>query len=106
VLAIFAAGFFLGKNGIYVLPALGFFIALLWPTIMAVAIVLFGKDAPVYSSAMIAIGGLINALVQFLVGLTNRINPAWGYRSSLVYTVFLIAALVLLHRKFMRHKST
>ena len=103
VLVIFAAGFCLGKNGVYVLPALGFFIALLWPTIMAAAVVLFGKDAPVYSSAMIAIAGLINALVQFLVGLTNRVNPAWGYRSSMVYTVFLIAALIPLHRTFMRH---
>jgi fucose permease len=100
VLIIFTAGFCLGEKGIYVLPALGFFIALLWPTIMAVAIVFFGKDAPVYSSAMIALGGLINVFVQFLVGLTNHINPAWGYRSSVVYTVFLIAVLIVLHRKF------
>ena len=99
ILAIFFAGFFLGERGIYVLPALGFFIALLWPTLMAVAIVIFGRDAPVCSSAMIAIGGLLNAVVQFLIGLTNKIGPAWGYRSSLVYTVFFIFALLALHRK-------
>ena len=100
ILAVFAAGFCLGERGIYVLPALGFFIALLWPTIMAVAIVSFGKDAPVFASAMIAIGGLLNAAVQFLVGLTNRVfGPAWGYRSTLVYTVILIIALLLLQRR-------
>jgi fucose permease len=102
-LAIFITGFCLGEKGIYVLPALGFFIALLWPTIMAVAIVIFGKDAPVFSSAMIAIGGLINAAVQLLVGLTNRaLGPAWGYRSSLVYTALLIFVLLLLYNRLRR----
>ena len=103
VLVIFCAGFFLGERGIYVLPVLGFFIALLWPTIMAVAVCCFGKDAPVFSSAMIAVGGLINAAVQYFVGLTNKIfGPAWGYRSTIVYTVLLIIALSMLNRKLKR----
>jgi fucose permease len=109
IFAIFTAGFCLGERGIFVLPALGFFIAMLWPTLMAVAIVYFGKDAPVLSSAMIAIAGLINAAVQFLVGLTNRIfGSAWGYRSSLVYTALLIIALLLLQLKlkgFIKEKN-
>jgi fucose permease len=100
IFAIFVTGFCLGERGIYVLPALGFFIAMLWPTLMAVAIVYFGKDAPVFASAMIAIGGLVNAVVQFIVGLTNRFfGPAWGYRSSLVYTALFIVALLLLQYK-------
>jgi fucose permease len=106
IFTIFVVGFCLGEKGIYVLPALGFFIAMLWPTLMAVAIVHFGKDAPVFSSAMIAIGGLINAAVQFLVGLTNRIfGSAWGYRSSLVYTVLFIIALLLLQHKLKDFKK-
>lgn len=100
ILVIFIAGFCLGSRGMYVLPALGFFVALLWPTIMALAIVCFGHDAPVMSSAMIAIGGTINAVVQFLVGLTNRFfGPAWGYRSSLIYTLLFIGVLIMLRKK-------
>jgi fucose permease len=100
IFAIFICGFCLGAKGIYVLPALGFFIALLWPTIMALAVVSFGNDAPVFSSAMIAIGGTINAAVQFLIGMTNRIfGPAWGYRSSIVYAALLFGALIMLSRK-------
>jgi fucose permease len=100
ILLIFIAGFCLGARGIYVLPALGFFVALLWPTIMALAIVRFGEDAPVMSSAMIAIGGTVNAGVQFLIGLTNRFfGPAWGYRSSLLYTALLVGILLLLRKK-------
>ena len=101
--AVFAVGFSMGARGIHVLPALGFLVALFWPTLMAVAIVTFGRDAPVYSGAMIAIAGLINTVVQFLVGLTNRvIGPAWGYRSSMLYTALLIFALLFLYKNLRR----
>jgi len=103
---VFIVGFSIGENGIRLLPANGFFIALLWPTIMAVAVVIFGKDAPVFASAMIAIGGLLNAGVQFIIGLTNKIfGPQWGYRSSILYTVLLLMAVILLHRKFREYKK-
>jgi len=102
-LAVFAAGFSLGARGIFVLPVLGFLVALFWPTLMAVAIVSFGRDAPVYAGAVIAIAGIVNTVVQFLVGLTNRaIGPAWGYRSTLVYTALLIFALLLLYKSLRR----
>ena len=106
ILVIFIVGFCLGSRGIYVLPALGFFVALLWPTIMALAIGSFGSDTPVMSSAMIAIGGTLNAVVQFLVGLTNRfMGPAWGYRSCLVYTVLLIGVLIVLRNKLKQNRK-
>jgi fucose permease len=96
---VFLIGFLMGSRGIFVLPLLGFFIALVWPTLMALAIVYFREDAPVMTSAVIAIGGLLNAGVQFLVGLTNRFfGPAWGYRSTLVYTVLLIGTLIILKK--------
>ena len=104
-LVVFVVGFSLGARGIFVLPILGFLVALFWPTLMAVAIVTFGKDAPIYAGAMIAIAGIINTFVQFLVGLTNRvIGPAWGYRSSVVYTVLFIFVLLLLYKNLKRRK--
>ena len=102
--AVFAAGFLLGAAGIHVLPVLGFLIALFWPTLLAVAIVSFGKDAPVYAGAMISLGGLINTAGQFLVGFTNSvIGPAWGYRSSLLHTALLIFVLLLLYKSMKRN---
>jgi fucose permease len=95
IAVIFVAGFTLGRMGIYVLPVLGFFIAILWPTIMAVAIGFFGVNAPVMTSAVIAIGGLFNALMQLSTGYINRYaGAAWGYRSCLVFTAALIALLL------------
>jgi fucose permease len=106
VLAVFIIGFLLGEKGIYLLPSLGFFVAQFWPTLMAVAIVSFGGDAPVFSSAMIAISGLLNAAIQFIIGLTNKIfGPAWGYRSTVVYTLLLIVALGMLYRRLGSRES-
>ena len=103
VLAVFLVCFFLGAKGIYILPALGFFVALFWPTLMAVAVVSFGRKAAVYCSAMIVIAGLFNAAVQFFIGYTNKMfGPAWGYRSSIIYTVLLIIILLLVRVKFTR----
>jgi fucose permease len=109
ILVVFCVGFFLGEKGIFMLPSLGFFIFFLWPTIMAVAIKCFGKDAPVFCSAMIAVGGLINAVVQYIVGLTNKVfGSAWGYRSTVVYTVLLIVVLLVLNVKIKqsRHRDS
>ena len=95
---ILSFGFFLGESGIYVFPALGFFAAILWPTLMAAAMVYFREDAPVMTSAIIVIAGAINGGIQYLIGLTNRLaGPAWGYRSILLYTVLIIAALALVN---------
>ena len=108
---ILALGLFLGAAGIYVLPALGFFAAILWPTLMAAAMVHFCEDAPVMTSAIIVVAGAINSGIQYLIGLTNRLaGPAWGYRSILVYMVLIIAALALVnigqrHAKTQRSKD-
>ncbi|MDR2471366.1 MAG: MFS transporter [Treponema sp.] len=97
---IFAAGFALGERGIYVLPLLGFVIAIFWPTLMAVAMAYFGPGAPVMISAVIAAGGLINAAMQFFMGfISDQIGPAWGYRSSLVFITALFCLLFVLRRQ-------
>jgi fucose permease len=94
---ICGAGFLSGARAIWILPALGFFLAIMWPTLMAVAIGFFGSRSPVMTSAIIVIAGATNAAVQLLVGLTNRfLGAAWGYRSSFVYTLLLIGAILFL----------
>jgi fucose permease len=100
VIGIFVAGFALGKNGVYLLPALGFFVAIFWPTLMAVAMGYFGRHAPVITSVMIVLAGLLNSGIQLLIGYINEFfGPAWGYRSCLLFAVILLAALLVLHRK-------
>ena len=96
---IFILGFILGGKGIYVLPGLGFFTAIFWPTLLAVAMGYFKEDSPVMTSAIIVIAGALNSGIQFLIGLANRLaGPAWGYRSCLLYAIISVAALVVLFR--------
>jgi fucose permease len=103
VTGIFIAGFALGKNGVYLLPLLGFFVAIFWPTLMAVAMGYFGRHAPVMTSVMIVLGGLLNSGVQLLIGFINRfLGPAWGYRGCLLFVFILLAALLFLHREIRR----
>ena len=96
-------GFALGAQGIYVLPWLGFFTAMFWPTLLATAMGYFREQAPVMTSAIIVIAGATNACVQFLMGLTNRLaGPAWGYRSGLFYALLIVVSLVVLTRRMRR----
>ncbi|MDR1947814.1 MAG: MFS transporter [Spirochaetaceae bacterium] len=102
---VYALGFAAGPRGIYVLPVLGFFIAIMWPTIMAVAMGHFGSQSAVLTSAIIVLSGALNAAVQLLIGLTNRlIGAAWGYRSCILYALLMIGALILLRRRMARTK--
>jgi len=97
---VFIAGFALGARGILILPGLGFFSAIFWPTLLATAMGYFKEDSPVMTSAMIVIAGAINSVLQFVTGPINRLaGPAWGYRSFLLYAILIVAALIVLQRK-------
>jgi fucose permease len=96
-MAVFLLGFVLGENGIWVLPTTGLFIGVMWPTLMAIAMRFFGPDAPTITSIIITISGAVNAVFQFVIGLTNYFaGEAWGYRSCLVYAGITLILLIAL----------
>ena len=96
---LFIIGFSLGRTGIYILPFQGFLLAILWPTIMAVAIGYFGKDAPLMTSAIIAISGLANSGIQLIMGYFNTwFGAGWSYRSCLLFSALLIVLLAGFNR--------
>jgi fucose permease len=96
---ILIIGFALGERGIFILPGLGLFTAIFWPTILATAMGYFKEDAPVMTSAIIVIAGSIYSGIQFLIGLAG---PIWGYRSCLIYAVLIVVSLIVLSR-YMRN---
>jgi fucose permease len=100
VVLLFAAGFILGRNGIWLLPLTGFFIAVSWPTMLALSLAVFKENAPAAASAGIGIAFVMGGVIQYSIGLINRyIGEAWGYRSSLGYAVLLEIMLLLLYRR-------
>jgi fucose permease len=103
---IYALGFGLGARGIWALPALGFFIAVMWPTVMALAMNFFGRQAPVITSAIIVLSGAINSAIQFVIGMTNRFaGAAWGFRSCLGYAVVLVGVLFFVNSRIRRREQ-
>jgi fucose permease len=98
--AIFTLGFGLGETGIWILPATGFFLGIMWPTLIAVAMKHFGKNAPLSTGAIIAMAGAVNSFLQFIIGLTGRYaGNAWGYRSCALYAALLVLLVLSIMRK-------
>lgn len=96
-IALYLAGFTLGVNGIWLLPVTGFFIGIMWPTTMAVAMHVFGPSAPSVTAVIITGAGAVNAVFQLVIGLTNQYaGDSWGYRSCIVYAVVVLVLLYLL----------
>lgn len=106
IFILFALAFSLGIRGIYLLPVVGFFIAIMWPTALAISVGVFRERAQGVSSAIISIAFTVGGIIQYGFGLTNRfLGAAWGYRSCIVYSIILgVLLLVLYYRnKALRH---
>ena len=100
IIVILAVAFSLGRNGIFLLPFAGFFIAVIWPIVMAISQRVFGEQAQTAASAIICITFTMNGMIQYGVGLTNRfLGAAWGYRSCLLYSIILGILLLILVRR-------
>lgn len=100
---IFFTGFSLGLSGIWILPATGLFIGIMWPTLMAVAMRFFRTDAPIVTSVIITVSGAVNGVFQYIIGMTNFLaGEAWGYRSCALYAMICLGLLTLLSRKVKR----
>ena len=103
LLLLYAVGFSLGQGGLWVLAGTGFFVAILWPTLICAAMVVFRADAPIATSVVIVVSGSINGLGQLGTGLINEyIGKEWGYRFSMLYVLIALALILYIayrHRR-------
>jgi fucose permease len=107
IIVLFAAGFGLGRSGIWILPFTGLFLAICYPTVLAVSIGVFRERAQTASSAMIVIAFSLGGILQFVIGLLNRyIGEAWGYRSCLLYVIIFVILLQRLKRIVRKRQIT
>jgi fucose permease len=107
IIVIFAVGFGLGRRGVYLLPVAGFFVAVMYPTILAISVGVFGERAQIASSVMISVAFTLGGVAQYAVGLANRfIGAAWGFRACLLYSVILAALLLVLRRRAVGPRGT
>jgi fucose permease len=100
------ASFFLGSPGIYLLPITGIFISPVYPTMLAVSVGIFRKKAQAMSPAIISIAFILNGLIQYGFGLSNRyLGAPWAYRSCVVYGLILLVLNLKLKKMMKSQKN-
>ena len=93
---ILLAGFISGRASMYVLPFTGFFLAIMWPTLMCYSMLIFKNDTPKATSVIIVISGITNQIMQYLTGVINEyIGYVWGYRCNTVYMLLPMILLII-----------
>lgn len=101
---LFVVGFALGEKGVYALMATGIFISPLFPTVLTVAMIYFGKEVETCTSVILFTYMIFSQTIQLIVGLVNKYcGVQWGYRVAVV--LMLIVFCVLLTVKALLKKK-
>ena len=101
---LFVVGFALGEKGVYALMATGIFISPLFPTMLTVAMIYFGKEVETCTSVILFTYMVFSQTIQLIVGLVNKYcGVQWGYRVAVV--LMLIVFCVLLTVKALLKKK-
>lgn len=97
-LIIYVVGFALKEKGLAVLPFVGFFVSLYWPTFI-IAITRYWKDnsaAPI--SFILPIQSLIGMFVQMLLGVINdHFGPQYAFWCAVPFIVISFVMLLIFH---------
>ena len=87
-------GFFLGKNGIWLFAAAGFFYSANWPIFICVVVGFYKESAATATSVIIILQGLVTLPLSYILGLLNEYcGKYWAYRLTLAFCA--LAALCL-----------
>ncbi|MDR2617577.1 MAG: MFS transporter [Treponema sp.] len=104
ITVLLLASFVLGKPGIYLLPVSGLFVSPIYPTMLAFSVGIFREKAQAMSPAIISIAFVLNGVIQYGFGLSNRfLGAPWAYRSCVMYGVIMFF-LVLKLRKMLKEQ--
>lgn len=105
-LGLMLAGFLLGEPGMWVLSLSGGFVAMLWPTQVALMLKSFGRNAASIMAASLAISSLIRAASQLGMGQLNALlGPQWAYRCLIPFMLLLIGAVFATQRALKKYRD-
>ena len=95
---IYLVGFMMGTKGVYVLPFVGFFVALYWPTFIIAVTRYWKVDSATPVSVILPIQSLIGMLVQFLLGVINdHFGPQYAYWCAIPFCLIALIMLMFFH---------
>lgn len=97
-MVIYLIGFIMGKSGFHILPFVGFFVSLYWPTCI-IAFTRYWKDnsaTPI--SVILPIQSLIGMVVQVLLGVVNdHFGPQYAYWSAIPFCIISLLMIIGFH---------
>ena len=90
-------GLILGGGWIILFSLTGFFISVMYPTIMTIIMKEFTKDTTAAMGLIITAGGAVNMVFNWLIGKTSDYFGVWtGFASILIYASMIIVLLLAL----------
>ena len=94
VLILLLIGFATGKWGVYLFALCGFFYSANWPVFICVIMGYFKKDAPVVTSVVIVLQGVVSLPTSYLLGVMNEhLGNQWAYQMTVVFCALAIVLL-------------
>ena len=99
-IALHVIAFTFGGNALWLLTLTGLPSGLLWPSVVALNVRIFGSNSGITAGVAMAICPIISSICQITNGIMNTaFGIAIGYMSMSVYAVFGIAFLLILGQK-------
>jgi fucose permease len=106
ILALFAAGFIVGQNGVILFSMIGFFISIMYPTFMAMIM----KEFPVATASVmgfiITAVAAVSMVANWVVGQTSDLlGVGAGFGSFMIYAVLALLGLLILNQRLTFNKK-
>jgi fucose permease len=106
-LCLYIAGQVLGQDGALLFSLTGFFISIMFPTVMAMIMHEFRVGTGSIMGFIITASGSVNMLFNWVIGQTSDLlGVRAGFASFMIYTVIAIGLLLLLNRYLTFNKPT
>lgn len=108
ILALFAGGLLTGGIWVILFSFTGFFISIMYPTVMTIIMKEYRTDTTAVIGFIITAAGAVNMIVNWIIGKTSDYFGVYtGFASIWVYDALIIVFLLLLRKElsFIREKK-
>jgi fucose permease len=105
-LILFLGGFFLGNSFAFLFSMMGFFVSIMFPTIMVIIMKEFTSNTSSIMGFIITFAGTVNMVCNWLIGKSNDyFGVKLGFFTLLLYTLLILVFLVLLNKSLVYNKN-
>ena len=105
-IVIFACGMVLNNSFIFLFSCIGFFVSIMFPTIMSIIMKEYPSSTSSVMGFIISINGGINMTFNWIIGKTNDLlNVNMGFGSLIIYAVLIVVFVIPLGKRLTYDKK-